>query len=65
MFSFVQMIEIENLVGKEKEIVSAENKAAAALDRVFVQPETPGMLSFFFIDCYAYCVICTARFIIP
>ena len=37
------MIEIENLVGKEKEIVSAENKAAAALDRVFVQPETPGM----------------------
>ena len=44
MFSFVQMIEIENLVGKEKEIVSAENKAAAALDRVFVQPETPGML---------------------
>jgi len=36
-----KMIEIENLVGKEKEIVSAENKAAAALDRVFVQPETP------------------------
>ena len=38
--TLLKVIEIENLVEKEKKMVSSENKAAAALDKVFGQEQT-------------------------